>query len=111
MKSLRALDHDYSAMIDRKSVPGLARLDSELDQHQSFSYVFVVIFVGIAVLVIATTMNRMVAKQRTQIGTLNALGMKKWKALLHYVSFSLVVSVLGVSVGLLLGIYGDARQS
>lgn len=99
-----ALDHDYSAMIDRKSVPGLARLDSELDQHQSFSYVFVVIFVGIAVLVIATTMNRMVAKQRTQIGTLNALGMKKWKVLLHYVGFSLVVSVLGVSTGLLLGI-------
>lgn len=100
----KALDYNYSAMIDRSSVPGLARLDSELDQHQSFSYMFVVIFVGIAVLVIATTMNRMVAKQRTQIGTLNALGMKRWKVLFHYVSFSLLVSVSGVIAGLLSGI-------
>lgn len=98
-----ALDQDYSAMIDRSSVPGLARLDSELEQHQSFSYVFVVIFVGIAILVIATTMSRMVAKQRTQIGTLNALGMKKWKIMLHYISFSFLVSFLGVIVGTLLG--------
>lgn len=37
-----ALDYDYSAIIDRKSVQGLARLDSELDQHQAFAYVFVV---------------------------------------------------------------------
>jgi hypothetical protein len=40
-----AIDHRYSAMIDRKSVPGLARLDSELDQHQTFSYSFMIIFV------------------------------------------------------------------
>lgn len=52
------LNHKYSTMIDRKSVQGLARLDSELDQHQMFSYVFIVIFVGIAILVIVTTMGR-----------------------------------------------------
>lgn len=99
-----ALGHDYSAMINRKSVPGLARLDSELEQHQAFSYVFVVIFVGIAILVIATTMSRMVAKQRTQIGTMNALGMKKWKIMLHYISFSFFVSLLGVIIGLAVGV-------
>ena len=99
-----AIDYDYSAMIDRKSVPGLARLDSELEQHQAFAYVFVVIFVGVAVLVIATSMGRIVEKQRTQIGTMNALGMKKWKIVLHYISYSLIVSVLGVAVGLVLGV-------
>ena len=100
-----SIDNKYSAMIDRSSVPGLARLDSELDQHQTFSYAFVLIFVGIAVLVIATSMKRMVEKQRTQIGTLNALGMKRGKILFHYISFSLFISLLGVIVGLLLGIF------
>ena len=57
-----ALDHKYSAIIDRKSIPGLARFDSELSQHQSFSYIFAIIFLGIAVLVIATSMSRMVEK-------------------------------------------------
>ena len=99
-----AIDYDYSAIIDRKSVQGLARLDSELEQHQAFAYVFVVIFVGIAVLVIATSMGRIVEKQRTQIGTMNALGMKRWKIVLHYISYSLLVSVLGVIVGLIFGV-------
>ncbi len=103
-----ALDYDYSAIIDRKSVQGLARLDSELDQHQAFAYVFVVIFVGIAVLVIATSMGRIVEKQRTQIGTMNALGMKRWKVILHYISYSLIVSVLGVMVGLAAGVGAGA---
>ncbi len=100
----KAIDYDYSAIIDRKSVQGLVRLDSELEQHQAFAYVFVVIFVGIAVLVIATSMGRIVEKQRTQIGTMNALGMKRWKIVLHYISYSLLVSVLGVIVGLIFGV-------
>lgn len=98
-----SIDHDYSAIVDRKSIPGLARLDSELEQHQSFSYLFVIIFVGIAILVIATSMGRMVEQQRTQIGTMNALGLKRHKIMLHYISFSLVVSVVGVALGLLVG--------
>lgn len=99
-----AIDYDYSAIIDRKSVQGLVRLDSELEQHQAFAYVFVVIFVGIAVLVIATSMGRIVEKQRTQIGTMNALGMKRWKIVMHYISYSFLVSVIGVVVGLIFGV-------
>ena len=99
-----AIDYDYSAIIDRKSVQGLVRLDSELEQHQAFAYVFVVIFVGIAVLVIATSMGRIVEKQRTQIGTMNALGMKRWKIVMHYISYSFLVSVIGVVAGLIFGV-------
>lgn len=99
----KALDNNYSAMIDRKSVPGLARLDSELEQHKAFSYTFVIIFLGISILVIATSMNRMVEKQRTIIGTMNALGLKKSMILWHYISFSFFVSFLGVIVGTAIG--------
>lgn len=100
-----ALNHKYSAIIDRKSVQGLARFDSELKQHESFSYVFALIFIGIAVLVIATSMSRMVEKQRTQIGTMNALGMKRSKILFQYISFSLITSGLGAAAGMLLGVF------
>lgn len=100
----KALKHEYSAIIDRKSVPGLARFDSELAQHKSFSYIFAIIFLGIAVLVIVTSMSRMVEKQRTQIGTMNALGMKNVKVLFHYISFSLITSGLGAVAGMLIGV-------
>lgn len=50
-------------------------------------------------------MSRMVEKQRTQIGTMNALGMKRSKILFHYISFSLITSGLGAVAGMLLGVF------
>ncbi|MCM1181279.1 MAG: ABC transporter permease [Clostridium sp.] len=98
-----ALNHEYAVIVDKSSVAGIARLDSELSQHESFSYVFVVIFLGIAVLVISTSVSRMVERQRTQIGTFNALGMKKHKVFFHYISSSFFFSFLGVAAGALIG--------
>ena len=100
-----ALDGNYAFIGDRKSIDGYNRLTDELDQHDSFSYIFSGVFVAIALLVITTTMKRMVACQRTQIGTLNALGMKNRKIMAHYLSFSIVSSVLGCIAGILLGIF------
>lgn len=100
-----ALKGEYAVMVDKSSVAGIARLDSELSQHESFSYVFVVIFAGIAILVISTSVSRMVERQRTQIGTLNALGMKKYKVFFHYISSSLLFSLLGVAVGVIVGTF------
>jgi len=99
----RALDGEYAAMVDEHSIAGIERLSSELSQHESFSYVFVIIFVGIAVLVIATSMSRMVEKQRTQIGTMNALGMKRYKIIFHYISYSFFVALLGSAAGIWVG--------
>lgn len=101
----KALDSDYAAMVDKTSIPGIARLDSELSQHKSFSYVFVIIFAGIAVLVISTSVSRLVERQRTQIGTMNALGMKKHKVIFHYISSSLLFSLLGVTAGIVTGTF------
>ena len=101
----KALDGNYAFLADRKSIDGYNRLTDELSQHDGFSYVFSAVFVAIALLVITTTMKRMVARQRTQIGTLNALGMKKSKIMMHYISFSVVVTALGCFVGVVLGIF------
>ena len=98
-----ALDENYAFIGDRKSVDGFNRLSDELSQHDGFSYIFSFVFVAIALLVIITTMKRMVAQQRTQIGTLNALGMKNGKIMRHYLSYSLVLSTLGCICGIILG--------
>ena len=99
-----ALDGDYAFLGDRKSIDGYNRLTDELNQHDSFSYIFSFVFVAIALLVIITTMKRMIAQQRTQIGTLNALGMKRHKIMLHYLSFSFVISAIGCALGIVLGL-------
>ena len=105
-----ALDGGYSFIADRKSIDGYNRLVDELNQHDSFSYIFSFVFVAIALLVITTTMKRMVAQQRTQIGTLNALGMKRSKIMLHYLGYSFFLSVQGCIAGVVLGIYTFGRM-
>ena len=99
-----ALDDNYAYFADRNSIRGWYQLSDELAQHDSFSYIFSFVFVAIALLVIITTMKRMIAQQRTQIGTLNALGMKKRKILFHYLSYSFALSTLGCILGIILGI-------
>ena len=98
-----ALGGNYSVMIDKSSIEGIQKFDSELDQHETFSYGFSVVFVVIAMLVIATSMSRLVERQRTQIGTMNAIGMKKHKIVMHYMSYSFIVSLTGAAVGLIAG--------
>ena len=109
-KISEALDDSYAFLADRKSIDGYNRLTDELNQHDSFSYVFSAVFVAIAILVITTTMKRMVARQRTQIGTLNALGMKNRKIMLHYISFSVIITALGCLTGVVLGIFTFGRM-
>lgn len=104
-----ALGDNYAYFADRNSIRGWYQLSDELAQHDSFSYIFSFVFVAIALLVIITTMKRMIAQQRTQIGTLNALGMKKRKILAHYLSYSFVLSVIGCILGIILGILTFGR--
>ncbi|MBQ5989697.1 MAG: ABC transporter permease [Oscillospiraceae bacterium] len=105
----KALDDNYAFLADRNSIRGWYQLSDELAQHDSFSYIFSFVFVAIALIVIITTMKRMITQQRTQIGTLNALGMKKRKIMFHYLSYSFVLSATGCALGIILGIYTFGR--
>lgn len=98
------LDGKYSVFIDKKSIPGIQRFLDEIEQHEQFSFVFSAIFVLITMLVIITTMKRIVEQQRTQIGILNALGMKRRKIEWHYISYSFFSSTVGGIIGAILGV-------
>lgn len=101
----KAIEDNYAVMIDEHSIEGIERLTAELAQHEGFSYVFMAVFMVIAILIIMTGTSRMVEQQRTQIGTLNAMGMDRRKITLHYLSYSLVVALAGSITGLALGYF------
>lgn len=104
-----AVDGNYAVFVDKDSVYGMKVFRDELNQHDQFSYIFAMVFLVIALLVIMTSMSRMVAKQRTQIGTLNALGMSRRKIVGHYLGFSFVVSAAGALAGLAVGTFGMGK--
>ena len=98
-----AIDKNYAVMVDKESIVGIQRIADELKQHDTFSYAFAFIFLVVAILVISTTMSRLVERQRTQIGTMNAIGMKRYKIAIHYMSYSFFVSLIGAVAGLIAG--------
>ena len=98
-----AIDHNYAVMVDSRSIVGIQRIVDELKQHDTFSYAFALIFLIVALLVISTTMSRLVERQRTVISTMNALGMKTWKIALHYVEYSFFVALVGAVLGVIVG--------
>ena len=98
-----AIDDNYSQIFDQSNFNGLTAFDSELSQHDMFAYAFPIIFILIAILTIITTMGRIINNQRTQIGTMKAIGIKRHKIIIHYIMFSLVVSAVGCIVGVIMG--------
>lgn len=66
---------------------------------------FPFIFGAIAMLGILTTMTRLIARQRSTIGALKALGFTGKTITLHYMSYSLVIVLLGCVSGAVAGYY------
>ncbi len=98
-----ALNGHYSVYLDRNSFGSYSMFYNEIQQHKAMGSVFPVVFLAIALLTILTTMTRMVNNQRTQIGTLKALGFQKRTILLHYISYGFWLSLAGALSGALIG--------
>lgn len=97
------LKNNYAVYTTRAETEGIMMLDSEMQQHKMISAIFPVAFLLIAVLAIVTSMNRLVNNQRTQIGTLKALGFSKAKITFHYVNYGFWVSLIGSVLGCIAG--------
>ncbi len=99
----KELSGRYAVYTTREQTSGVKMLDSEMEQHKAIGSVFPIAFMLIAVLAIITGMNRLVNNQRTQIGTLKALGFSKAKIAMHYVNYGFWTSLVGSVLGLIAG--------
>lgn len=93
------------AVTGRDELASYAGYQSEVEEGETYSFVFTALFLFIAILSVITTMNRFVKKERTQIGTLKALGYRKMRIVRHYISYNLVLSVVAALLGIIVGIY------
>lgn len=99
----KALNGHYSVYLDTKNLASYNVFHEEIQQHKAMGSVFPVVFLAIAMLTILTTMTRMVNNQRTQIGTLKALGLSRKKILFHYMSYGFWLSLAGSLLGAIAG--------
>ncbi|MDF2922519.1 MAG: antimicrobial peptide transporter, permease component [Paenibacillaceae bacterium] len=98
-----ALSGRYSVFLPQADNTSVSMFQNEIRQHQAMGSVFPVAFIAIAILTILTTMTRLVNSQRTQIGTLKAMGFSSRIILGHYVSYGFWISLLGSFLGAAVG--------
>lgn len=76
---------------------------SEVEEGQTMGAILPCLFLAIGFLTMITTMHRITANEKVQIGTLKALGFRDRMILWHYTSYGLFIGVVGSLLGILLG--------
>ena len=90
-------------VLDRNTNVGYNSLDSASDIVSGVSRVFPAFFLLVAALVCITTMTRMIEEERTQIGTLKALGYSNAAIIGKYLIYAGSGAVVGCGLGVLAG--------
>ncbi len=88
---------------DRNDLPEYSDFGDNAERLKNIGKVFPLIFFLVAALISLTTMTRMVEEQRTQIGTMKALGYGKASIAFKYLSYAFLATVGGSIVGVLFG--------
>lgn len=94
-------------VVPKENHVAYAGISGEIEEGKTMGSILPVLFLAIAVLSMVTTMHRIAANEKVQIGTLKALGFRNAKILRHYTSYGLLIGLLGTAFGVALG-YGIA---
>ena len=92
-------------VMTREANVAYVSFESNAEKVAAIARVFPIFFFLVALLVTLTTMTRMVEEQRTQIGTLKALGYSRGAVILKYILYVGAAGVLGCAVGLAVGLH------
>ena len=96
-------------VLDRTTNMGYNSLDNASDIVRGVARVFPAFFLLVAAMVCITTMTRMVDEERTQIGTLKALGYSNDDIISKYLIYAGSGAIVGCGLGVFLGSVGFPR--
>ena len=94
---------NLSSLLDRSLNPWSATVETEVLEATQLTFVFPIVFFLVAVLVILTTLSQIILKERTQIGTMKALGLSKGQIYFHYLSLTFALVLIGSVIGFIAG--------
>ena len=92
-------------IVSQEEHQGNEMMKADLEGFKSFALFFPIMFLFIACFSIYILLSRLVYTQRPFVGVMRAIGYTKKQILAHYLSFALVIGVLGAILGAALG-YG-----
>lgn len=101
--ALSEMEEPKTYLLDLNSNPGCASFQNDIIIVDGIANAFPAFFVLIAALVCITTMTRMVNDERTQIGTLKAMGYSDTVISLKYIFYASSAALIGCVAGFFIG--------
>ncbi|MHB1485911.1 MAG: FtsX-like permease family protein [Saccharofermentanales bacterium] len=102
-KNITKIEKPKWYVLDRNANVSYVSFSENSKKVAAIATVFPIFFLLIAALIALTTMTRMVEEERTQIGTLKALGYSKSVIMYKYIAYCGTASLLGSIIGLTAG--------
>lgn len=90
-------------ILSKEETVSWAEARSEVEEGKTMGSILPVIFLAIAILTMVTTMHRITASEKTQIGTLKALGFRDRRILRHYTAYAALIGLTGSVIGIGIG--------
>jgi len=100
------IEEPAAYVLTRNENAGYVNFENDTAIIGSVGNIFPVFFIAIAVLVCITTMTRMVDEERTQIGTLKAMGFGKGAIMAKYLLYAALATAAGWVAGFFLCSWG-----
>jgi putative ABC transport system permease protein len=91
-------------LVTREDQPSNAALSLDLEEFGELAEVFPLLFLTMGALATYILLTRIVYNQRTQIGLMRAVGYPRRRILAHYLSFALVIGMVGSVAGTIAGL-------
>ncbi len=92
-------------IVDHGGHKSTSRINNDAQMFENMTLIFPLLAYFIAALIVMTTLERMIDNQRLQLGTLVSLGFSRRAIRRHYLSYSIVPSLIGGVIGVLVGHY------
>ncbi len=90
-------------ILSKEETVSWAEAQGEVNEGKTMAGILPVLFLAIAILTMVTTMHRITASEKTQIGTFKALGFKDRRILAHYSAYALIIGLMGTAIGIGVG--------
>ena len=97
------LDDRYSYFLAQSQHYSVQTYQNLIDQFKMMDAILPIVFLIVSMLMLLTSMKRVITHQRTQIGILKANGFKNRTLMIHYLTYGFILVLSGSLLGLILG--------
>lgn len=102
-KEVEKIEKPTWYVLDRETNLGFYQYQQDSDRIAKIGEVFPLVFFVVAILICLTSITRMVEEERSQLGTLKALGYSNLQIISKYINYALLATIIGSILGLLIG--------